>query len=80
MATHLAINDSLLHQAIEVSGRRTKKAVVTQALAEYVQKRQRAKVAGLFGSVQYNPAYELLCGIKSPARLSTWRPALGGQH
>lgn len=58
MATNLAIDDSLLEQAREVSGLRTKKAVVTQALVEYIQKRQQAKVLGLFGRVQYDPAYD----------------------
>ena len=58
MATNLAIDDSLLEQAREVSGLRTKKAVVTQALVEYIQKRQQLKVLDLFGAVQYDPAYD----------------------
>lgn len=58
MATNLAIDDSLLEQAREVSGLRTKKAVVTQALVEYIQKRQQLKVLDLFGTVQYDPTYD----------------------
>ena len=58
MATNLAIDDSLLEQAREVSGLRTKKAVVTQALVEYIQKRQQLKVLDLFGTVQYDPNYD----------------------
>lgn len=58
MGTNLAIDDSLLEQAREVSGLRTKKAVVTQALVEYIQKRQQLKVLDLFGTVQYEPAYD----------------------
>ena len=58
MATNLAIDDSLLEQAREVSGLRTKKAVVTQALVEYIQKRQQLKVLDLFGTVEYDPAYD----------------------
>ena len=57
MATNLAIDDALLEQARDVSGLRTKKAVVTQALVEYIQKRQQSKVLALFGTVQYDPAY-----------------------
>lgn len=58
MATHLAIGDSLLEQARQVSGLRSKKAVVTQALVEYIQKRQQSKVLDLFGRVQYDPTYD----------------------
>ena len=58
MATNLAIDDRLLEQAREVSGLRTKKAVVTQALVEYIQKRQQLKVLDLFGTVQYDPTYD----------------------
>lgn len=58
MATNLAIDDGLIEQAREVSGLRTKKAVVTQALVEYIQKRQQAKVLDFFGSVQYDLAYD----------------------
>ena len=58
MATNLAIDDSLLEQAREVSGLRTKKAVVMQALVEFIQKRQQRKVLDLFGTVQYDPAYD----------------------
>lgn len=58
MATNLAIDDTLLEQAREVSGLRTKKAVVTQALLEYIQKRQQLKVLDLFGKVQYDEGYD----------------------
>ena len=58
MATNLAIDDNLLEQARGLSGLRTKKAVVTQALVEYIQKRQQSKLLDLFGSVQYDPTYD----------------------
>jgi Arc/MetJ family transcription regulator len=58
MATNLAIDDSLLEQARVVGGLRTKKAVVTQALVEYIQKRQQLKVLDLFGTVQYDEGYD----------------------
>ena len=57
-ATNLAIDDALLVQAREVSGLRTKKAVVTQALLEFIQKRQQAKLLDLFGTVQYDAEYD----------------------
>ena len=58
MATNLAIDDSLLTEAQEISGLRTKKAVVTQALMEYIQKRQQSKLLSLFGSIQYDADYD----------------------
>ena len=58
MATNLAIDDSLLEQAREVSGLRTKKAVVTQALVEYIQKRQQSKVLELFGAIDYDEDFD----------------------
>ena len=58
MATNLAIDDSLLEQAREVSGLRTKKAVVTQALIEYIQKRQQGKVLELFGTIDYDDDFD----------------------
>ena len=58
MATNLAIDDALLEQAREVSGLRTKKAVVTQALVEYIQKRQQGQLLGLFGSIDYDADFD----------------------
>lgn len=57
MPTNLAIDDALLEQAREISGLPTKKAVVTQALVEYIQKRQQSKLLTLFGTVQYDADY-----------------------
>ena len=58
MATNLAIDDQLLEQARLISGLRTKKAVVTQALVEYIQKRQQRKLLDLFGTVTYHADYD----------------------
>jgi Arc/MetJ family transcription regulator len=57
MATNLAIDDALIEQAREAGGLRTKKAVVTQALMEYIQRRKQSKVLELFGSIEYDKAY-----------------------
>ena len=42
MATNLSIEPELLERALEVSGEKTKKAAVTQALVEYIARRERA--------------------------------------
>lgn len=46
MATNLAIDDKLLDEAVRAGGHRTKKAAVTEALQEYIQRRQQAGRCG----------------------------------
>ena len=58
MATNLALDDALIEEARQLGGERTKKAVVTQALLEYVQRRKQIKLIDLFGAVDYDPAYD----------------------
>ena len=58
MATNLAIDDSLIESARQLGGQKTKKAVVTQALQEYIQKRQQLKLAALFGTIDYDTDYD----------------------
>ena len=58
MATNLAIDDKLLAKAREVGGHRTKKATVTEALQEYIQRRQQAKIVQLFGTVEFDADYD----------------------
>jgi Arc/MetJ family transcription regulator len=58
MATNLAIDDRLLEEARKVGGHRTKKATVTEALTEYIQRRRQQKVLDLFGKVSVDPDYD----------------------
>ena len=58
MATNLAIDDGLLEEARKVGGHRTKKATVTEALEEYVQRRKQEKVIKLFGNIDFDPKYD----------------------
>lgn len=58
MATNLAIDDKLIEAARAIGGEKTKKAVVTQALMEYIQKRQQQQIVTLFGSVDYDETYD----------------------
>jgi hypothetical protein len=41
-----------------VGGLRTKKDTVNQALREYIQRRRQAKIVKLFGTVEFDPAYD----------------------
>lgn len=58
MPTNLAIDDQLLEQAQKIGGHRTKKATVTEALEEYIQRRKQVKIKELFGTVDYDPKYD----------------------
>lgn len=58
MATNLAIDDRLLTEAQRIGGHRTKKATVTEALEEYIQRRKQAKILELFGTVEFDPKYD----------------------
>jgi hypothetical protein len=58
MATNLAIDDKLIIEAQAISGARTKKAVVTEALKEYIQRRKQSEIISLFGTVDYDTDYD----------------------
>lgn len=57
MATNLAIDDSLLEEALRIGGHRTKKATVTEALREYIARRRQQRVLKLFGQIDFDPNY-----------------------
>jgi len=58
MATNLAIDPGLIERALELSGERTKKAAVTEALREYVARREQKQMAELFGSLEWDADYD----------------------
>jgi Arc/MetJ family transcription regulator len=57
MATNLKLNEQLLETVLRLSGKSSKKAAVTAALEEFVQKREQLKALKLFGSIEYDQAY-----------------------
>jgi Arc/MetJ family transcription regulator len=57
MDRNLAIDD-LLEEAQRIGGHRTKKATVTAALQEYIQRRKQARIQDLFGTVEFDPKYD----------------------
>lgn len=57
MSTNLAIDDKLIEEARLVGQHRTKKAVVTEALIEYIQRRKQAEIIDIFGTIEYEPDY-----------------------
>jgi Bacterial antitoxin of type II TA system, VapB len=58
MATNLALDDKLVERAKEVGQHKTKKAVVTEALEEYILRRQQMEILGLFHGVDFDPDYD----------------------
>ena len=58
VATNLQIDDKLITRAVKLGGHQTKKAAVTEALREYVRHREQEKITSLFGTVDYDPAYD----------------------
>ena len=41
-----------------MGGHRTKKATVTEALEEYIQRRKQVRVIDLFGKIEFDPEYD----------------------
>ena len=71
MATNLDLDPGLLQEAFELSGERTKKAAVTIALTEFIQRRQQQGVLEIIGiggldeSVDYKQLRRRPRGIES---------------
>lgn len=57
MATNLAIDPELLERAVEVSGERTKRAVVTKALQEFIARREQQRVVELMGKLEWDDTF-----------------------
>jgi Bacterial antitoxin of type II TA system, VapB len=58
MPTNLALDDNLIAEARQIGHHATKKAAVTAALEEYVNRRKQLEILKLFGTIDYDPAYD----------------------
>jgi hypothetical protein len=58
MPTNLAIDDRLIEEAQAVGGHKSKKAAVTTALEEYVQRHKQAEIIKLFGKIDFDPVWD----------------------
>lgn len=58
LATNLQLDDQLIERAVKLGNHNTKRAAVTQALKEYVERLEQQKLLSLFGSVDYDPRYD----------------------
>ncbi|GAC1671029.1 MAG: hypothetical protein PVS2B2_02060 [Candidatus Acidiferrum sp.] len=57
MPTNLAIDDRLIQEAQKLGKHGTKKATVTAALEEYIQRRKQQCILSLFGLIEYDERY-----------------------
>lgn len=51
MPTNLAIDDELIKTAQKLGKHKTKKAAVTEALQEYIQRRRQIEITALFHEI-----------------------------
>jgi hypothetical protein len=58
MPTNLAIDDRLIEEARIIGGHKSKKAAVTTALEEYVQRHKQAEIIKLFGTIDFDPKWD----------------------
>ncbi|MHC4886401.1 MAG: type II toxin-antitoxin system VapB family antitoxin [Planctomycetota bacterium] len=57
MATNLALDDSLILEAVKIGKHKTKKEAVTIALEEYINHRKQMQIISLFGEIDVDPKY-----------------------
>ena len=58
MPTNLALDDKLIDEARKIGNHKTKKEAVTTALKEYIDRRRQLEILKLFGTIDYDPAYD----------------------
>ena len=58
MPTNLDIDEKLLDEAKKVSGLKTKKSAVNEALREFIQRRKRKDILSLFGKIEIERSYD----------------------
>ena len=62
MATNLSLAPDLIERALEVSGERTKKAAVTRALEELIQRRKQKGLLDLMGKLEWDKSFDYKAG------------------
>ena len=66
----------LIEEARTLGGHKTKKDAVTAALAEYIQRRKQIGIIKLFGTIDYDPAYDYKAPVGGGAEARDSAPAL----
>lgn len=65
MHTNIDIDENLIREALELGGLKTKRAIVNEALAEYVRARKQQDILELFGQIDYDPDYDYKAARKA---------------
>jgi Arc/MetJ family transcription regulator len=58
MRINIVLDDDLVHEALHVTGSRTKKEVIQLALQELVRSRKRRSLADLAGKIRFRPDFD----------------------
>ena len=58
MRTNVVLDDGLVAEALKVSHSKTKKALIHEALKEYVDNRKRLSLLDLSGKIQFRKSYD----------------------
>ncbi|MGA3325014.1 MAG: type II toxin-antitoxin system VapB family antitoxin [Terriglobia bacterium] len=58
MPTNLDIDNRLIEEAQKLGQHSTKKETVNAALGEYIQRRKQQGILSLFGTIDYDPAFD----------------------
>jgi Arc/MetJ family transcription regulator len=58
MRTNIEISNEIMKEALLISGFRTKREVVEQALKEFVHSRSRKNLADIRGTIRFSDGYD----------------------
>jgi len=58
MLTHIDIDEKLIQEALALNQNLTANQLISEALREYIQRRQQQKVLDLFGTIDYEDDYD----------------------
>ena len=58
MRTNIVLDDRLVKEALRLAGIKTKRALVDQALREFVENRKRHNLLDLAGKVKFSKDYD----------------------
>ena len=58
MATDGSLDDNLLALAQKAGGMKTKKDTINAALKEFVERRRQEEIVSLFGTIEWDGAYD----------------------
>ncbi len=58
MRTNIDLDEVLVHEAMKLSGAKTKKELISQALQEFVTTRKRRNLIDLSGKIEFSEGYD----------------------